>query len=227
MRLGCIIVLITGVLLLTFVGLIIVPMMIYGFDYSSAYLASLVNKNIRTPEIKRNHFTSIVEEIIVNDPNKWKNIECIPSPHDKINFPPPEGFKYVSKDSQERVHCLRVRSQWGQYAAAKCIGFGCPYTILFKAEQPMLLRVNNYVLRETKILAKIIDIASRPCDYIQEYNSTYLSDSSEGHISNMQRSFLCNHRTSEKPYVILDIINEAGKSDVRLLIERKDNIEAK
>lgn len=225
MRLGCIIVLITGVLLLiAFVGLIIAPMMIYGFDYSSADLSSLVNETVGMPEIKRNS-SRIAAEVIVDDASQWERINCIPGSNDKINYPSKEEFNYVSKDQQERVNCLRVQSQWGQYAAAKCIGFGCPYTILFKAEPPMLLRVNNYVLRETKILAKIIDIASRPCDYIQEYKSTYLSDSSEGHISNMQRSLLCNHRTSEKPYVILDIINEAGKSDVRLLIERKDNLE--
>ena len=225
MRLGCIIVLIAGMLLsIAFVGLIIVPMMIYGFDYPSADLSSLVNETMGMPEIKRNS-SGIAVGVIVEDASQWEKINCILGPNDKINHPSKEEFDYIGKDAQERVNCLRVRSEWGRYAAAKCIGFGCPYTILFKAEPPMLLRVNNYVLRETKILAKIIDVAARPCDYIQEYKSTYLSDSSEGHISNMQRSLLCNRRTSEKPYVILELIDPSSLNNIRLLIERRDNLE--
>lgn len=215
-----------GAVILILVGIIFVIkiyLMDSAFDYSSANLASLVNRSIGAPELTPSPSISVAEGINIDNPSKWERISCIPSSSDRVSFPSEEEYKYVSKEEQERVNCLRVTSLWKKYNATKCIGFGCPFTIVLKDEPPMLLTVNNYVLREPEILAKIIDVAARPCDYIQEYyKGKYFKDSSQGDIRNMQRSLLCNHKASEKPYVILELIDPSGLNNVRLLIERRD-----
>lgn len=199
------------------------------FDYAGAELASLMNVAVGMPDIERNEFTGVAESVITQADEifkeqdcKWQNIKM--EKWLRISNIAAKDFKHIDRITQEHISYLQILPTQ-KYGSGKgnIRDITCSGKVVSTCYSPLSVMVNDYVLQKPELFKRLIDVASRPCEYIKKTEETKRGDKAlRFKITDARKKLWCNQRSHYTGFVILSVIEPKSKNIIDIVVNRKD-----